>query len=131
MNPIEESNSIEEIKRQAEKNIKRVLLQYIKREITNLPVDLYNFEFLIDIDFSASQLKDLPELLFQNGHSVLNSINFSNNNIRILPVNLLKELVNLKILNFSENKIKTIPNDFLSNNKALTYINFHLSSSQQ
>jgi Leucine-rich repeat (LRR) protein len=124
MNPIEGSNSIEEIKKQAEKNIKRVLLQYIKREITDLPVELYNSEFLIDIDFSASQLKDLPELLFKNGHSVLNSINFSNNNIRILPVNLLKELVNLKILNFSENKIKTIPNDFLSNNKALTYINF-------
>lgn len=52
-------------KKQQEKNIKRILLQFIKKEITLIPNDLYDgLGTLVDIDFSASQLKTIQCDLF-------------------------------------------------------------------
>lgn len=116
--------SAEENKKSTEKNIKRVLIQYIKKEINEIPSDTYNgFEFLVDLDFSASQIKILPNDLFKQA-TLINSLNFSNNQLKTLPNNLLGDLKNLTVINFSENNIKQIPNDLFRNNTKLTSINF-------
>ena len=66
----------EEIKKLQEKNIKRILLQYIKKEIAEIPNIFNGLDLLVNIDFSASQIKSLQNDLFKQTRS-LYSINFS------------------------------------------------------
>jgi Leucine-rich repeat (LRR) protein len=109
-------------KRQTEKNIKRVLLQYAKKEIFKIPIDLYQDiidKFLIDIDLTASQLQSLPDDLLKNAEA-LNSIDFSNNNLKSVPVCLFyNNLSCLTKVNLSQNNLRSLPEGLFADTPSL------------
>ena len=113
------------IKRQTEKNIRKVLLEYAKKEILKIPFNLFEEivdKFLIDIDFTACQLQSLPDDLFKNAVS-LNSVDFSNNNLKSIPVGLFSNNLScLTKVNLSQNNLRSLPEGLFADTPSLKFV---------